>query len=91
MKETYPKYIVNAVVIVLVTIIIAITFTMNSPTHDKKDCYKKVYKKELNENPKIRSFDQEKRVFYTRIRPKFEMEGEAAKFAAILCYDTQKK
>ena len=91
MKDTHPKHIVNAVVIVLVTIIIAITFTMNSPTRDKRDCYKKVYKKELNENPKIRSFDQEKRVFYKRIRPKFEMEGEAAKFAAILCYGTQKK
>jgi hypothetical protein len=90
MKETYPKYIVNAVVIVLVTIIIAITFTMNSPTHDKKDCYKKVYKKELNKDQSVREFNLKIKDYVTRIRPKFEMEGEAAKFAAILCYGTQK-
>jgi len=29
MKETYPKNIVNAVVVVLVAIIIAVTFTIN--------------------------------------------------------------
>ena len=84
MKETYPKYIVNAVVIVLVAIIIAVTFTMNSPTQDKKDCYKKVYKKEINENPEVKYPEK-------RIRTKIEMEGNAAKMAAVLCYGTYKR
>ena len=49
MKETYPKNIVNAVVIVLVAIIIAITFTINYSSSDKSSthCYKKVYAMEL--------------------------------------------
>ena len=49
MKETYPKYIVNAAVIVLVTIIIAITFTINYESADKAraHCYDKVYKKRV--------------------------------------------
>ena len=49
MKETYQKYIVNAVVIVLVTIIIAITFTINYESADKAraHCYDKVYKKRV--------------------------------------------
>jgi hypothetical protein len=91
MKDAYPKYIVNSVVIVLVVIIIAITFTMNSPISDKKDCYKKVYKKEMNENPQVREWDKINKGFKTRIRPKVEMEGEAAKVAAILCYGTYNK
>ena len=46
MKETYPKYIVNAVVIVLVTIIIAIAVTINYDSADKAraHCYDKIYK-----------------------------------------------
>jgi hypothetical protein len=42
MKETYPKHIVNAVVIVLITIIIAVTFTINYDSSDKAraHCYK---------------------------------------------------
>ena len=49
MKETYPKNIVNAVVIVLVAIIIAITFTINysSEAKNRADCYKKIYKERL--------------------------------------------
>ena len=46
MKETYPKNIVNAVVIVLVAIIIAITFTINYSSEGKAraHCYEKRYK-----------------------------------------------
>ena len=46
MKETYPKHIVNAVVIVLVTIIIAIAVTINYDSADKAraHCYDKIYK-----------------------------------------------
>ena len=46
MKDSYPKYIVNAVVIVLVAIIVAVTFTLNYESADKAraHCYKKVYK-----------------------------------------------
>ena len=46
MKVSYPKYIVNAVVIVLVAIIVAVTFTLNYESADKAraHCYKKVYK-----------------------------------------------
>ena len=51
MKETYPKNIVNAVVIVLVAIIIAVTFMMNYDSADKSraHCYKKLYKSRLIE------------------------------------------
>ena len=51
MKETYSKHIVNAVVIVLVAIIIAVTFTMNYDSADKSrsHCYKKLYKSRLIE------------------------------------------
>ena len=49
MKETYPKHIINAVVIVLVTIIIAIAVTINYDSADKAraHCYDKVYKKRV--------------------------------------------
>ena len=47
MKDSYPKYIVNAVVIVLVAIIIAITFTINYSSEGRAaavaadDCFAK--------------------------------------------------
>jgi hypothetical protein len=49
MKNTYPKYIVNAVVIVLIAIIIAITFTINYESADKAraHCYNKLYKSKV--------------------------------------------
>ena len=79
MKETYPKYVVNAVVIVLVTIIIAITFTMNSSTRDKRDCYDKVYKRYL-----IRYNNKELK---KELRIKEVIEGRAAARAASSCFE----
>jgi len=73
MKETYPKYIVNAVVIVLVTITIAITFTMNSSTRDKRDCYKKVYAGALIK-------------WKEDYKTKDEIESRAAESAIYNCY-----
>jgi len=75
MKETYPRYIVNAVVIVLVAIIIAVTFTINSPTRDKRDCYKKVYAGALIKY-KISWKD----------KAKDQIEGRAAQSAAFQCF-----
>ena len=45
----------------------------------------------MNENPQVREWDKINKGFKTRIRPKVEMEGEAAKVAAILCYGTYNK
>ena len=80
MKETYPKNIVNAVVIVLVAIIIAVTFTINysSEAKNRADCYEKVYNSYL--------------ILYTtkawkkQLKTKKEAEGRAAAVAADRCF-----
>ena len=80
MKETYPKNIVNAVVIVLVAIIIAVTFTINysSEAKNRADCYEKVYNSYL--------------ILYTtkawkkQLKTKKEAEGRAAAVAAGDCF-----
>ena len=74
MKETYPKNIVNAVVIVLVAIIIAITFTINYSSSDKSSthCYKKVYAMGLISNKE-------------RYKTKVKIEGESAVRAGVVC------
>ena len=80
MKETYPKNIVNAVVIVLVAIIIAVTFTINysSEAKNRADCYEKVYNRYL--------------ILYTtkawkkQLKTKKEAEGRAAAVAADDCF-----
>ena len=91
MKETYPKYIVNAVVIVLIAIIISITFTINSPFMDKKDCYKKVYKEHLNKERWFNEWSSKEGKYIERDRTQIEMEGSAAQVAAIVCYGTYNK
>ena len=81
MKDNYPKHIVNAVVIILVTIIIAVTFTINYSSEGKNraDCYEKVYNSYL--------------ILYTtnkawkkQLKTKKEAEGRAAAVAADDCF-----
>jgi len=80
MKETYPKNIVNAVVIVLVAIIIAVTFTINysSEAKNRADCYKKVY------NRFLILYTSE--AFKEELKTKMEAEGRAAAVAASDCF-----
>ena len=84
MKETYPKNIVNAVVIVLVAIIIAITFTINYSSSDKSSthCYKKVYNGFL-----ARYLSDE---WSEDIKTKEEAELRAAMYAARDCLNKWK-
>ena len=91
MKNSYPKTIVNAVVVVLVFIIISITFTMNSPIRDKKDCYKKVYKEHVNKERWFTEWSSKENKYIEGERTQIEMEGKAAQVAAISCYGTYKK
>ena len=81
MKDNYPKHIVNAVVIILVTIIIGVTFTINYSSEGKNraDCYEKVYNSYL--------------ILYTTnkawkksLKTKKEAEGRAAAVAADDCF-----
>ena len=80
MKETYPKNIVNAVVIVLVAIIIAITFTMNYDSADKAraHCYKKIYKSYL--------LKYSSDVWKEDLKTKEAIEAKAAGVAADSCF-----
>ena len=68
------KHMLNGIIIILVAIIIAITFTINYSSSDKSSthCYKKVYAMELIENKEI----------YTT---KVEREGRAAAKAGFRC------
>ena len=70
MKEP-SKHMLNGIIIVLVAIIIALTFTINYSSPNK-DCYKKVYAMELIENNEI-------------YKTKVEREGRAAAKAGFRC------
>jgi len=83
MKEP-SKHMLNGIIIVLVAIIIAITFTINysSPNKSSADCYKKVYAGFVSR------FSDEK------WKPLYEtreiLEGEAAESAARKCFEITK-
>ena len=83
MKEP-SKHMLNGIIIVLVAIIIAITFTINysSPNKSSADCYKKVYAGELSEILRVYSG------LYTN---KQEREGMAADRAFRRCYWNKQK
>ena len=80
MKDSYPKYIVNAVVIVLVVIIVAMTITLNYSSVDKirADCYEKVYR------GKLVLYTSEE---YKKELTKEEAEGKAPRVAARMCLE----
>jgi len=73
MKEP-SKHVLNGIIIVLVAIIIAITFTINYSSHNKNSahCYKKVYAMGLINN---------KEIYKTKVR----IEGQSAARAGIVC------
>ena len=73
MKEP-SKHMLNGIIIILVAIIIAITFTINYSSSDKSSthCYKKVYAMQLIDNQE-------------RYKTKVEREGEAAVRAGVVC------
>ena len=79
MKEP-SKHMLNGIIIVLVAIIIAITFTINysSPNKNSAHCYKKVYAEYL--------------IIYTNkfwqdfLKTREEVEGKAAGVAADKCF-----
>ena len=73
MKEP-SKHMLNGIIIVLVAIIIAFTFTINySPVNKASaDCYKKVYAMKLIDNKEI-------------YKTKVEREGIAAAYAGFRC------
>ena len=80
MKEP-SKHMLNGIIIVLVAIIIAITFTINysSPNKSSAHCYKKTYAGFLN----LYSTDEGwKKELKTRER----IEGRAAMSAASNCF-----
>ena len=73
MKEP-SKHMLNGIIIVLVAIIIAITFTINysSPNKNSAHCYKKVYAERLT--------------FYKQdYKTKEKIEGQAAAYAGFRC------
>ena len=78
MKEP-SKHMLNGIIIVLVAIIIAITFTINysSPNKNSAHCYKKVYAERL--------------IYYSsedwkkELKTKVEREGKAASYAGWRC------
>ena len=73
MKEP-SKHMLNGIIIILVAIIIAITFTINYSSSDKSSthCYKKVYAEKLISN----------KIYY---KTKVEIEGKAAAYAGFRC------
>ena len=79
MKEP-SKHMLNGIIIVLVAIIIAITFTINysSPNKNSSHCYKKVYAEFLS----VYSSEAWKKELKTRER----IEGKAAGVAADKCF-----
>ena len=70
MKEP-SKHMLNGIIIVLVAIIIALTFTINYSSPNKH-CYKKVYAMKLIDNKEI-------------YKTKVEREGRAAAKAEFRC------
>ena len=64
----------NGIIIILVALIIAITFTINYSSHDKSSthCYKRVYAMELISNKEI-------------YKTKVEREGRAAVRGGLVC------
>ena len=83
MKEP-SKHMLNGIIIVLVAIIIAITFTINysSPNKDAEHCYKKLYAGKLSEYSE----------FYPALyKTKQELEGVAASEAFWRCYWNKQK
>ena len=80
MKEP-SKHMLNGIIIVLVAIIIAITFTINysSPNKSSAHCYKKVYAEFLS----LYSSEAWKKQLKTRER----IEGRAATNAASSCFN----
>ena len=74
------KHMLNGIIIVLVAIIIAITFTINysSPNKNSAHCYKKVYAAKLI----FYSSGSWKDLYPTRE----EIEGRAAEVAADDCF-----
>ena len=73
MKEP-SKHMLNGIIIILVAIIIAITFTINYSSSDKSSthCYKKVYAMGLISNKE-------------RYKTKVEIEGRSADRAGRVC------
>ena len=73
MKEP-SKHMLNGIIIILVAIIIAITFTINYSSSDKSSthCYKKVYAMGLISNKE-------------RYKTKVELEGSAALRGGLVC------
>ena len=73
MKEP-SKHMLNGIIIVLVAIIIAFTFTINYSSHNKSSthCYKRVYAMELISNKE-------------RYKTKVEIEGRSADRAGRVC------
>ena len=73
MKEP-SKHMLNGIIIVLVAIIIAITFTINYSSSDKSSthCYKKVYAMGLISNKE-------------RYKTEVKIEGESAVRAGVVC------
>ena len=78
MKEP-SKHMLNGIIIVLVAIIIAITFTINYSSSNKSSahCYKKVYAERLSY---YSSKDWKK-----ELKTKVEREGKAASYAGWRC------
>ena len=78
MKEP-SKHMLNGIIIVLVAIIIAFTFTINYSSHNKSSahCYKKVYAERLSY---YSSKDWKK-----ELKTKVALEGRAAERAGIVC------
>ena len=85
MKIKEPsKHVLNGIIIVLVAIIIAITFTINYSSSDKSSahCYKKVYAARLI----FYSSESWKDIYPTRE----QIEGSAAEDAARKCFEITK-
>ena len=79
MKEP-SKHMLNGIIIVLVTIIIAITFTINYSSYNKSSahCYKKVYAERLSRNSTDEAWKKE-------LKTKVQIEGNAAAYAGFRC------
>ena len=78
MKEP-SKHMLNGIIIVLVAIIIAFTFTINYSSHNKSSthCYKKVYAERLS----LYSNETWKK----QLKTKVQIEGNAAAYAGFRC------
>ena len=79
MKEP-SKHTLNGIIIILVAIIIAITFTINYSSLNKSSahCYKKVYAERL-------SLYSSSEAWKKQLKTKVAMEGKAAERAGFYC------